>query len=128
MAGRNGGVDVGGRGQRVLPGDVQERAILAVGFGDPVQACLRDLHRRQLLGGDLGAQRRSVQPGHVVVCAHSASPRIRGTAKRPSADLGACDSACSWDNPGSTTSGRVTLTDVNGLSVASTSVTSTAWI
>ena len=60
--------------------------------------------------------------------AHSGSPRIRGTANRPSADFGACASASSCDNPGSTTSGRVTLTDFSGLSVASTPVTSTAWI
>ena len=52
------------------------------------------------------------EPGQVSWSAHSASPRIRGTANRPSADFGACASASSCDSPGSTTSGRVTLTDV----------------
>ena len=47
-----------------------------------------DLRRRHLLGGDLGAQRRRVEPDHSA--AHSASPRMRGTANRPSTALGAC--------------------------------------
>ena len=50
----------------------------------------------------------------------------RRTGRRPPS--GAAASACSCVRHGSTTSGRVTLTSLSGLSVASTPVTSTAWI
>ncbi len=60
--------------------------------------------------------------------AHSASPRIRGTANRPSTAFGASASASSWVRHGSTVSGRNTLTSLSGLPVGSTPVTSTAWI
>ena len=127
LAGRDRGVDAGGRGQRLLLRDVQERVVLAVGVGDPVQAGPGHLGRRHLLGGDLGAQRRGVQPDQRRSLTRP-PPESAGRRTGPRPTSGACASACSCDSHGSTTSGRVTLTAFSGLSVASTSVTSTAWI
>ena len=59
---------------------------------------------------------------------HWLSPRICGTAKRPSTASGASASASCWVRHGVVSSGRVTLTSLSGLSVGSTPVTSTAWI
>ena len=92
LAGGDGGVHPGGRGHRLLLRHVQEGLVTTVGLGDLIQTGPGDLGRRHLLGGDLGAQSRRVEPDHV---SHSASPRIRGTAKRPSTALGASASASS---------------------------------
>ena len=75
IAGRHRGIDAGGRGQRLLLRDVQERVVLAVGLGDPVQAGPGDLDRRQLLGGDLGAQRRAASQPRISCVCHSALPQ-----------------------------------------------------
>ena len=81
----------GGRGaQRRVGRHVQEGVVALVGCLDLVQAGPGDLDRRQLLGGDLGGQRRCVEPDDVC---HWLSPRIWGTAKRPSTAAGASASA-----------------------------------
>ena len=70
------GIHPAGRRQRLLLRHVQERLIAAVGFGDAVQAGPGDFCRRHLLGGDLCAKGRRVQPGHVV--AHASAPARSG--------------------------------------------------
>src|SRR5699024_2474508 len=54
------------------------------------------------------------------------SPRICGTAKRPSSAAGAPDSACSWVRVFSTTSSRKTLVMAMGWDVAGTSSVATS--
>ncbi len=117
-------MDLGG-GQRPFGRHMQKRVVQVVGGGDLVQMRLGDLGRGHLLGGDAGAQGRGVLADQ----AHSASPRMRGTANRPSSARGAAASASSCVRPGTTVSGRVTLRtldcpstfdadDVDGLDLA----------
>src|SRR6185312_452174 len=116
-------IDDGGRGKRLVGRHVQEGVVAVVGGRDLVQAGLGDLDRRHLLGGDPGGQRRGVGSDDLV---HSLSPRICGTAKRPSTAAGASASASACVRQGAGSSGRVTFTSLSGLSVASTPATSTA--
>src|SRR6185312_6128594 len=133
----HGGVHPGSLGQRPFLRNVQKRVVLLVCLGDLIQARTGRLGGRHLLGGDPGAQRGRVEADQFtavgssrkpLIATHSASPRIRGTANRPSTAFGACASASSWVRHGSTRSARNTLTSLSGLPVGSTPVTSTAWI
>src|SRR5579875_2561290 len=104
---------------------MQKGVVPIVGCLDLIEACPGELGGRQLFVGDLGGQAGGVEPDDV---GHCGSPRILGTAKRPSTASGAWASASCWVRHGVISSGRVTLTSLSGLPVASTPVTSTAWI
>src|SRR5699024_3503626 len=108
----------GGRCERGVGAHVEVGVDVAVHLGDPVQVRAGDLLRRRLTGGHRRGELGGTRPDQV---AHASSPRICGTAKRPSSAAGACASASAWSSVGPTTSSRNTFDSGNGWLVAGTS-------
>src|SRR5207248_1669627 len=117
-------VDVGCPPPRLVGQHEVERVHVGLATVDGGQVLLDDLDRRPLPGADRG---RDLDRAH-----YGASPRMRGTRKRPSSTAGAWASTSSRARQGTTTSSRNTFSSGSGCAVGGTpsvssDATSSAW-